>query len=179
MERLQRAALISFLAEELLKNGSWCGETHIQKSVYLLQEVCAVPTSFEFILYKHGPFSFELRDELTSMRADGLLTIVVQYPYGPKLVPTDSASTVRKRFPKTMEKHAKAVALIGRHVGSRTVADLEKLATALYVERERGLEDADEWAHAINALKPHVSVEAALAAIEDLQRIEVEATRTT
>jgi len=28
MERLQRAAVLSFLAQELLKNGSWCGECY-------------------------------------------------------------------------------------------------------------------------------------------------------
>src|SRR5439155_4857643 len=126
---------------------------------------------FEFILYKHGPFSFDLSDELTSMRADGLLTIVVQYPYGPKLVPTEAAATVQKRFPKTMQKYIDSIRFIASKVGSKTVADLEKLATALYVQRRYRLDDdVDGWAHRVNALKPHVSVDAARAAIEDLRR---------
>ena len=39
--------------------------------------MCEVPTGFEFILYMYGPFSFDLSDELTSIRADGLLKIAV------------------------------------------------------------------------------------------------------
>jgi len=172
MERLQRAAVVSSLADALLKSGSWCGETHIQKSVYLLQEICTVPTGFEFVLYKHGPFSFDLSNELMSMRADGLLSVVEQYPYGPKLVPTEAASAVQKRFPKTTAKYAHAVVFIARQVGSKTVTDLEKLATALYVEREHNIDNTDDWARQINTLKPHVSVDAARVAIEDLRRIE-------
>ena len=137
----------------------------------------ATPTGFEFILYMYGPFSFDLSDELTSIRADGLLKIAVQYPYGPKLVPTDAAEAVQKRFPKTMQKYGKPVVFIASKIGAKTVADLEKLATALYVERKYDLddEDIDSWARQMNALKSHVSLDAARAAIEDLQRIEDEA----
>ena len=139
--------------------------------------MCEVPTGFEFILYMYGPFSFDLSDELTSIRADGLLKIAVQYPYGPKLVPTDAAEAVQKRFPKTMQKYGKPVVFIASKIGAKTVADLEKLATALYVERKYDLddEDIDSWARQMNALKSHVSVDVARAAIGDLQRIEDEA----
>jgi hypothetical protein len=177
MERLQKAAILSSLTQQLLKNGSWCGETHIQKSMYLLQELCDVPTGFEFILYKHGPFSFDLRDELMSMRADGLLTMVEQYPYGPKLVPTQAAVRVQGRFPKTMNKYASSTAFVAASVGAKTVADLEKLATALFVEREYGMGagDTEGWACRIHALKPHVSVNAARATVQELLKIEREA----
>jgi hypothetical protein len=62
------------------------GETHMQKATFFLQELIKVPLGFEFLLYKHGPFSFDLRDELTFMRAQGFLRLEPQYPYGPTLV---------------------------------------------------------------------------------------------
>lgn len=87
MERLAREAVLLSLVEKLRQAGSWCGETHVQKATYFLQEVAGVPLGFPFILYKHGPFSFDLRDELTAMRADGFLTLEPRDPYGASLGP--------------------------------------------------------------------------------------------
>jgi len=70
MDRLRRAALLTQLIERLRRRGSWCGETHVQKATLFLQDLTRIPMGFDFILYKHGPFSFDLRDELTSLRAD-------------------------------------------------------------------------------------------------------------
>ena len=85
MERLKRSALVIALIEQLRNKGSWCGETHIQKTIYFLQELLRVPLGFEFILYKHGPYSFDLSDELTAMRADELVELKLQQPYGPSV----------------------------------------------------------------------------------------------
>ncbi|MCL6557372.1 MAG: hypothetical protein K6U74_00970, partial [Firmicutes bacterium] len=63
---LKRKALLLSLVKAMESQGSWCGETHIQKCSYFLQAMLGVPLGFEFILYKHGPFSFDLRDELTA-----------------------------------------------------------------------------------------------------------------
>lgn len=60
MERLNRAAVLLNLVETLRSKGSWASETHFQKAAYFLQELLRVPLEFEFILYKHGPFSFGL-----------------------------------------------------------------------------------------------------------------------
>ena len=83
MDRFKRAVLLTAMAENLRKKGSWCGETHLQKATFFLQELQKVPIGFDFILYKHGPFSFQLRDELTSIRADGLFQLHQHWPYGP------------------------------------------------------------------------------------------------
>jgi hypothetical protein len=74
MKRQKRDAILLELIDKLERRGSWCGETHIQKATFFLQEMLRVPMDFGFILYKHGPFSFELRDELTAMRADNYIT---------------------------------------------------------------------------------------------------------
>src|ERR1035441_4963526 len=74
MKHGQRMAVLTLLDREMLAKGSWCGETHIQKATYFLQELLGVDLGFEFVLYRHGPFSFELRDELSSMQADDILT---------------------------------------------------------------------------------------------------------
>ncbi len=81
-DQKQRFTLLLHMIGRLIEKGSWFGETHIQKCIYFLQEYYHVPSGYEYILYKHGPFSFELRDELTVMRADGLLSLIPRPPYG-------------------------------------------------------------------------------------------------
>ena len=69
MNRLQRAAVVVSLVKALEKNGSWCGDTHVQKGTFILQELLHVPLEFAFSLYKYGPYSFDLNDELAAFRA--------------------------------------------------------------------------------------------------------------
>ena len=59
MDRVRNGVVITKLIETLRERGSWCGETHVQKAAFFLQELMEVPMRFNFILYKHGPFSFE------------------------------------------------------------------------------------------------------------------------
>lgn len=176
MQRLLRIALVSALGDKLLERGSWCGETHLQKSVYLLQEIGKAPTEFRFILYKHGPFSFDLRDELTAMRADGFLELRARpYPYGPSLVPTEASRKLRSRYQKLIAEHENALDFVAGIVGNRGVAELERLATALFVTREEpGQRSVEDRARRLCELKPHISLAAAEAAIKEIDSILLE-----
>ena len=105
MNRLTQEAVLAGLARRLDERGSWSGETHIQKAAYLLHELADVPFEFEFILYKHGPFSFELRDELASMRADRLLERQPQpVPYGRRILVTERGRELEQRLARTMAR---------------------------------------------------------------------------
>src|SRR5438552_469892 len=123
MNRLQKAAILATLTEKLRERGSWCGETHLQKATYLLQEMLRVPTDFDFILYKHGPFSFDLRDEITSLRADGVLALEPQPdPYGPKLVTAEGTQRLQKLFPKTLKRYKNALEAVAEEVSDKGVS---------------------------------------------------------
>lgn len=177
MNRLQRAALLAELADRLTHHNSWCGETHVQKSTYFLQHLLGVPLEYEFIFYKFGPFSFDLRDELAAMEADELMKLRVRHPaYGPSLVPTDDSEVLRKRYPVTLGKYKNQVEFISRTLGAKKVSELERLATALYVTLKHG-EDAGakERAKRICNLKPHVTPTDALAAVQEYDQIAAEA----
>ena len=177
MDRLQNAAILTELMVQLRANGSWCGETHVQKATYFLQEVLSVQTGFEYILYKHGPYSFDLAEDLTALRADCLVDGNHRSPgYGPALVPTQTSADLRSRYPKTLAKHTPQIKFIAKKFGSKGVSELEKLATALWVTRELGKEaDDDDRAERIHALKPHVNPADALAAVQEFDRIAAEA----
>lgn len=177
MNRMQRVAVLTTLADKLREHGSWCGETHLQKATYFLQELLDVPVEFAFILYKHGPFSFDLRDELAAMCADDLLKLKPHAPpYGPTIVTTPDAKVIQERFPKTLARHQKEVDFVARRLGDKGVSALEGLATALYVFKKAGRETpVIERARKLHMLKPHISAEQAKAFVEEVDRIAGEA----
>jgi hypothetical protein len=179
MNRLQKAAVLTELADQLHRQGSWCGETHLQKATYILQDLLCVPLEFCFMLYKHGPFSFDLRDELTALRADGLLEIRPQpYPYGPSLLPTVSSAQLRGRYLVTLGRYRQAVGFVARTFGGRGVSELERLATAWYVTREvQGAATVEDRARRLHELKPHVAFIEAKEAVAEVGRIEGDARR--
>lgn len=172
MERNKRAVILLGLVEKLRNNLSWCGETHIQKATYFLQEMMQVSLGFDFILYKHGPFSFDLTDEITAMRADNLLKLQPQpYPYGPSILPGKASESLIKRFPKTLKKYRPHTTLVAEKLGGKKVNELERLATALYVTFENESSgDVQSRAQRIHALKPHVSLEEAFEATKTVDQ---------
>jgi uncharacterized protein YwgA len=167
MKRLQRDAVILSLIENLRAKGSWCGETHIQKATYFVQELLRVPLEFDFVLYKHGPYSFDLSDELTAMRADALLKLQPQQPpYGPSFIHSSGSKLIKKRYPKTLKKYNPMVKFVANKLGDKGVTELERLATALYVTREIETDNSIESrAQCIHKLKPHVSLDEARDAV--------------
>src|SRR5713101_1542239 len=95
MNRLECDAVIIALVESLSTHNSWCGETHIQKSAYFLSRLEQDAVCFSFILYKHGPFSFGLRDQLTALRARSFLQLEATFPWGSRFRSTDAGSVLK------------------------------------------------------------------------------------
>src|SRR5215813_7414948 len=72
----RRAAILVEMIKALHRAQSWCGETHIQKATYLLQSAGDVDMSYEFVLYKHGPYSFDLATDIASLRSANVVEFV-------------------------------------------------------------------------------------------------------
>ena len=169
MEANKRSALLLSLMEELKCHGSWCGETHIQKATFFLQDMAKVNLGLDFILYKHGPFSFDLRDELSEMRANQLLEMQPVPPYGPRFRPTEIGQNLVQRFPKTIRRHQEAIEFVAERLGHYDVANLERLSTALLVLQEGS--DPEEAARKLNSVKPHIHLSSAKHAISEIQTL--------
>ena len=168
MKEEQNRAVLVALIKSLRARGSWCGETHFQKAAFFLKHLTGVPINFDFIIYKHGPYSFDLHDELSIMKAYGLLDLEASYPYGPRIVDTEMGNSLRARFPKTSAKYEKQIDFIADKLGSKGVVDLEKLATAYFVTLENPNINENARAAAIVELKPHIALEAAKQAVQDV-----------
>jgi uncharacterized protein YwgA len=174
MKEEQNRSVLVALIDSLREKGSWCGETHIQKAAFFLKKLTKVPIDFDFILYKHGPFSFDLHDELSVMRGYGLVDLEVSYPYGPRIVGTKMAKSLQERFPKTTTKYEKQIGFIAEKLGNKGVVDLERLATAYYVTLKTPNDGPEERAKAIVKLKPHITLESAKQAVRDVDEFTAE-----
>lgn len=171
MNRLAQEAVLVGLTRQLDEQGSWTGETHIQKAAYLLHALTNVPFDFDFILYKHGPFSFELRDELSHMRADGLIRSFVPDPrYGPQLLVTEDGEALERELKRMTERYGESLDWVADTLGGRGVMDLERLATAMWLtRREPGT--VRERAEALVQVKPHISLDDAIASVEEIDSL--------
>lgn len=145
--------------------------------VFLLQELLGVPTGFDYVFYKYGPFSRGLREELAAMRADGFLDLMMQpAPYGPSLLITDLAQRqLVRRWPKTLRRYEQQLEFIAEHLGVLGVGDLERLATALWVRRELPRATTPEQAARVHELKPHLSEAQVVGAPREVESMEADA----
>ena len=173
MGRMTNAALITRLIEQLREFDSWCGETHVQKTAYFLQHLMQVPLGFDFILYKHGPFSFGLRDELTALRADNLLTLEHDARYSPRIAATSQSKYIQERFPKTLAKYSSRISFIAQRLGPKGVVQLERLGTALYVNLKSDMPAAQRVTR-IRNLKPHIAEDDANRAVREVDEIKAD-----
>ena len=124
----------------------------------------------------HGPNSDDLMAELTSLRADFLMEFNHRSPgYGPGLVPTRTSASFARASPSLCRSTARDD-FIARAFGPEEVADLDTLATAIYLTRENGSSCSVEGrARRLAELKPHVSFAQALDAVRECDRIAREA----
>ena len=174
LKGIRLRAVVARLVEKMQDRDGWCGETHIQKTAYFLQGLVDVPLDYEFIIYKHGPYSFDLHDDLTAMKANGFLKTEARRPYGPSFRAGDLSEVITDRYPKTLKQFDKHIEFVAEELGTKGVKELERLGTALFITNEcpDGL-DVGERARLVNKRKPHISLnqaQIAVRAVDELRR---------
>ena len=150
---------------------SWAGETQIQKCVYFLQYLLNVPVGYDFMLYKHGPYSFDLQRELAIMRARLLLDVEPRYPYGPSF-------TLGLRGELDLDRvaqHDDAIEFVAEELSTKDVRSLERLSTAFLVQVDNPRTGIDQVARRINKLKPHINTPEARAAVVEVNELREKA----
>lgn len=173
MNRLQKASVIAEMLDRMVANNSWAGETHLQKCLFFLQNMRGVPTGYVFQLYRYGPFSFDLRDELVHLQGDGLVLLSPRpYPYGPTLVASDLSQHLRKHFKRTLGRYTKDIDFVADRFGEMTAGELEKFATAYYFHLKHKDKPVRVIAKKINGVKPHITIEAGIEATQEVRDIE-------
>ena len=173
MRQRQKIAVILQLMEKMWDQGSWCGETHIQKNVFFLQELFDVPFDYEFVLYKYGPFSFNLSYLIPEMQSGGLVQLVPQSGYGPKIQVTGRGWEYHHLYDHDIDQFQKKTTFIAETLGNKDVGDLERIATGFFVTIgfNRGKDWVMERGRKLSELKPHIDLSAAVGAIDEVDQI--------
>jgi uncharacterized protein YwgA len=175
MSDSDRTKVLLCVLQSLKTAGSWCGETHVQKALFLCQNVAHVPSDFKYVLYKHGPYSFELSEHLQQLIADNLVCVRARPPYGPSLELNDEAKSIVEKA-RSRQNLMKGIDFISRKVGTKNVAELERLATAVYLrEKYRDQSSTEAMTKVLTSVKPHVPVQSAREAFTEADAIRSEA----
>lgn len=169
MERISysvRCALIVELAKRLKSEGSWCGETRLQKAIYMIQDLSKSNFGYKFVLYKHGPYSFDLNAELNSMRAADVLEFQFRKEgFGPSIASTTFGERICEANEENIHEYIPTVNFIAKWFAANDVRHLEKIATAYYVTKKNPRDPAFERAKKLSSLKPHVDIDSAEEAV--------------
>jgi len=167
MNDLQRSAVVAALVKEYRAGNAFCGETMVQKSVFVLQELLKVPLAFDFQLYIYGPFSFELQRHVSSMMADDMLALR-SLEHGSTFEPGEQVAYLEKHTSNTIAAHREAVDFVVKHLAGRGVKQLERVATALYFTVATDDVSVDCRAAKICEVKPHITADEARKAVEEV-----------
>jgi hypothetical protein len=129
-----------------------------------------------FILYKHGPFSFDLREALATMEGLRLIEWEPQpAPYGPSFHPGYQS----KFMPKESDlgkKFALQINYIAEQLSGKSVVELEQLGTALFVTLDQEIQ-TENRAREMVRVKPHIEPAQAREAITSVDRMIADAQR--
>jgi uncharacterized protein YwgA len=144
--------------------------------MFILQDIAKANFGYKFIIYKHGPYSFDLSNELTEMRASGILELsFLKDGYGPSVRVTEFGERVFNVNKENVEKYDPAAQFLAEWFSASDVRHLERIATAYFVTAKNPRDPAIERARKLNSLKPHVDMQTAEQAmrIVDEKRQEV------
>ena len=162
----ERRTLVTALVKTMRDKDSWAGETHIQKCIFFLQKMLKVPLGYEFVLYKHGPYGFDLRSELAEMRARLYLDVEPRSGYGPSF----TLGHWGKKAAETPLRYGDAVEFVCNEISTKDVRWLERISTAFFIQSAPDNSELNgvEVAKRVNELKPHISFEEARDAVHEV-----------
>jgi uncharacterized protein YwgA len=131
----QRLATITELVR---RSPGKLGRTAVMKCLYFLKTMRGMPLDYHFRLYAYGPFDSTVLDDLdyaASLEAVKSSVIYHSGGYAYELEPGPEAEWVRARASRFLAKHDSDIEWVIDEFRGRSAADLELLATLVYVDR--------------------------------------------
>ena len=172
LSNVERWVIIGELVRSLREHQGWAGETHLQKTLYFLQELLQIPLGYDFVLYKHGPYDFDLHDELGGMLSNSILALEHKPPYGPRFRVDEIGEKLIHQRKTDIELYTQRIKFIAETLSKKDIRELERLGTALLLKREFSDLDQATLASKIVQVKPHVLLNLAIDAVREVLQIE-------
>lgn len=168
-----KQAVILQLVLKLREHDNWCGKTVVQKAAYFVDILSGHRLGFDFVLYKHGPYSFDLADTMGVMNSLEYIKFEVAHPqYGPRIKPLDDARDILlKKYGALAEKLEREIDFVTNKLADCGIAAVERLSTALYFTRQERVEGTEAKILKIREVKPHISEAEAANAVTQVDKI--------
>jgi len=172
MTTTREMVLVGGVAAALRERGSWTGETHVQKAAFVAKVLKHVPFESEFVLYKHGPFSFDLNKSLVHMRARGILSLTQNPGYGPSFeVNRPLWNALNQAAGNVFRQYSEGIDVICDTLATKNVAELERIATAIFLSVSHSDWSREELAEELVRVKPHIPPELARHAFDEAAQL--------
>jgi hypothetical protein len=165
----QKHALILAMIESLARHGSRTGKTHVIKGLFLGHAASVISAPFDFFLYKHGPYSTDIESALEQMQSYRAIKVSPAHDGYGVILRLDAMANFVKKQARLSPETEQGVERICEFIRSKNVSDLERLATAAWIRRRERINESDAVAARLHKLKPHVSLNQARAADQDLR----------
>jgi uncharacterized protein YwgA len=153
----QNHALILEMIEQLNRWGGSSGKTHVQKGLFLLQAVrpsSSIP--FLYVLYKHGPYSFQVEHELEEMKSYAAITSRPVLDYGFAFAPGLMAGFIHGKV-RISDLQKRRIGKVCQFISQKSAAELERISTVAWIDRREGIKRKRPNVDRLVRLKPHVS----------------------
>jgi hypothetical protein len=125
--------------------------------LYFLQNIENVNLNYNYFIHLYGPFSFDLEEDISLMRATNILNrevdssgYRVNYYFGP------GAKFILEKF-NVEKKYEDEINYIVDKFGNYNVVDLELLSTLHYVSKIKKI-DNDKLFAKVKEIKPHFEI---------------------
>jgi len=164
-------ALILAVIEDFHANGKAVYKHQIQKVLYLLSIQGEVNVPFDFVLYRRGPYSFEVDAEIEQMLSYAAITRAASGAYGTTFIPGRNAAFVHEHARAFTPAEQHAIHRICQFAAEQTPLELDRVSAAGWLRAREQLRDDQGIASRLRSLKSHVSNDEANTAAQSLARL--------
>jgi len=157
--------------ESLIAAKGGTGRTHIQKTLFVANELYDLHIPFHFILYKHGPYSFDVDSAIQEMKSYRAISIEPVPGYGVSITPDKGKHFVEEYGGELDQRPTQAITEVSRFLAQMHVKELERIATAVWIYFRENIREPDRISERLRQLKPHVSDKGAQEAVNTFQKL--------
>jgi hypothetical protein len=175
--RRERQALLLALLDILRADGSWCGDPRLERVAFPLQELLEVPFPYQYHLSYTAPSSTEFGQELTGMYTGYLIDLEPHPEFiDPDLPPTQLAAKIVAKQQLVVDRYIDRMRFLAAKVQGKSLLELGKLTTALFVSRRCCPPGAgvEERARRVHEIRPQIPFDEAVAIVRAVDTLAEE-----
>ena len=118
------------------------------------------PFEWIFVIYKFGPYSFDLAHLIGEIHSCRLVELMLQWWFQPKIKVMRYGKDFYEDINELCYKYRKQIEFVKEELGSQNLSEIELLATGLYIISYEKVHDktVENRSRILNHLKSHIKL---------------------